>query len=181
MGNAAQNAVLVADGFLGNGGVVAVSMPLDDGVVVSVGHSKVAVQRMLGTLDHRLGIEGAVGKFMSATHMGILVKPSSTVAPGIGMVSTAMESLPARSIMDSKSNFIVEKPAFLTFVFYTGVKIHKGNLAGNGCATAGGLPLFSSLLYNYCAVNSIRKNNFNANLTILSPFRKHLGSNRKID
>ena len=49
---------------------------------------------------------GATGKLMSAIHMGMGSKPSSTERPSKGITSAAMESLPARSITVVKSYFI---------------------------------------------------------------------------
>ena len=47
--NAAQNAVLVADSFLGHLSMMSVSMPLDDCIIVIIRNREVAVQRMLST------------------------------------------------------------------------------------------------------------------------------------
>ena len=44
---------------------------------------------------------------MSATHMGILEKPSFMGASGKGMISTAMASFPVLSMMEVKSYFMV--------------------------------------------------------------------------
>ena len=58
-------------------------------------------------------IDGAVGKFMSATHIGIRSNPSfgpPGANPPAGTLpgrSTAMASLPRRSIMDVKSYFML--------------------------------------------------------------------------
>ena len=58
---------------------------------------------------------GTVAKFMSATHMGMRSKPSSGAfgaIPGISpQESTAMESMPWRSISELKSYFMLSSRA----------------------------------------------------------------------
>lgn len=55
------------------------------------------------------GMVGTVGKFISATHMGMASKPSfgaPGAKPGAPSASTAMASLPRRSMILVKSYFI---------------------------------------------------------------------------
>ena len=58
---------------------------------------------------------GTVAKFMSATHMGMRSKPSSGAfgaMPGISpQESTAMESMPWRSMIEVKSYFMLDSRA----------------------------------------------------------------------
>ena len=69
-----------------------------------------------------LMIPGAVGKFMSATHMGITSKPgagaSGAKPPGWPIISTAIASRPFLSIMEVKSYFM--KTASLICFFSSG-------------------------------------------------------------
>ena len=62
------------------------------------------------------GIVGTVGKFMSATHMGMTSKPSrggSGVNPGsVPSPSTAIESMPCLFMMDVKS-YVIVRQSFL--------------------------------------------------------------------
>lgn len=47
------------------------------------------------------GMEGAVAKLMSATHMGMREKPSRTAAPGMGISSAATASCRRRMVVKS--------------------------------------------------------------------------------
>ena len=66
------------------------------------------------------GMEGAVAKFMSATHMGMDSKPfveafgAAAKPTEVPIASTAIASFPCRSSMVSKSNFIsIQSPVCL--------------------------------------------------------------------
>ena len=61
------------------------------------------------------GTVGTVGKFMSATHMGMMSKPSlggAGAKPEPVSASTAMESFPCLSVMEVKSYFMVKNLLF---------------------------------------------------------------------
>ena len=70
---------------------------------------------------------GTVAKFMSATHMGMQSKPSSGAfgaIPGISpQESTAMASMPWRSISELKSYFMLGSRAKMTVSI--GVIVHQ--------------------------------------------------------
>ena len=74
-------------------------------------------------------IEGAVAKFMSATHIGITSKPSLgaegafAIKTDLPMASTAMASLPRLSIIDVKSYFKITPASLNELVQFSAVLV----------------------------------------------------------
>ena len=112
-GDTAVDPVLIADVVpLESGKAIALGLPVYDALVVFVPGQEIAVERVLGALDHSGGNGRTGGKVHVRHHMGMESNPSLGAAGSLPhtlwpMPSTAMESMPRRSMMDVKSYFKV--------------------------------------------------------------------------
>ena len=119
---APQHAVFIADALRGKSlHPIPIFVPLNDGIKIFLPGSEISEGRMLSPADDGLGdgrmmasvMVGTVGKFISATHMGMKSKPSFGGVGAMGLCpreSTASASIPFRFIIDVKSYFMVNTP-----------------------------------------------------------------------